>query len=426
MNSTPNLRTFLSSSDDAHLRKALNLVYIYAVITHIMFLFAFRKFEVKPMEYINYVSSFLYLLAFFLNKKKNVMIGAVVAVSEAIVHGAISTVFVGWNANFHMYIILVYLLIFFLFRMRFEIKALVAFGITGIYVFLYLFTVSSPPIYEVPESFILTSGIINIINTASVLSLFAFAYSYFIRKSIKLLEDSYKNQRLLNAQKNKFFSIFSHDLKNPISSLYGFLELLLKRYDTMNEEKRLSYLNQIYSSVGDTYTLVNDLLEWSKSQMDNIQVVPENIDPNKVLNDIKSLFEPHAATKNIQVVLDLNAKQEIFADNQMFHSIARNLVSNAIKFSEKDKKVHIETTDVDSAVMLSVSDEGVGISEKRQQELFKIDKKEIVTGTNNERGTGLGLIVVKEFIEKNNGQLQFKSQLNKGTTFTVLLPSAKS
>lgn len=424
MNPNLNYKSILSSRDDANLRQALNLVYIYSILTHFAFFFAFRYSGVKPMVLLNSFSPFIYLAAIYLNNKKFVVLGGIIAASEAVIHGAISVVFVGWSANFHLYIILVYLLIFFLFNLHISIRITMAIVITALYVVLYVITLDSPPIYEIPYSFVLISGIVNIINTAFVLSLFAIAYSYFIRKNMALLVESEKKQRELNAQKNKFFSIFSHDLKNPISSLHGFLELLLQRYDTMEEEKRISYLKQVYSAVGDTYTLLNDLLEWSRSQMDNIQVVPEQIDVSKVVNDIISLFDHHATSKNIEIEVSFKGNPGIYADNQMFHSIIRNLVSNAIKYSHPGNIVKVEAEKEHGNTIVRVIDNGIGISEDRQNELFNIDKKEIVTGTANERGTGLGLIVVKEFVEKNNGQLKFKSIVDKGTTFVLTFPNS--
>lgn len=424
MNPNLNYKSILSSRDDAYLRQALNIVYIYSILTHLVFFFAFRQYGIKPMVYLNSFSPFLYLIAIFLNKNKRVVLGAIIAALEAVFHGAISVVFVGWNANFHLYIILVYLLIFFLFSLNIRVRISMAFVITAIYVVLYASTLHATPLYVVPNSFVLTAGIVNIINTAFVLSLFAIAYSYFIRKNMALLVESEKKQRELNAQKNKFFSIFSHDLKNPISSLHSFLDLLLQRYDTMDEEKRLNYLNQVYSAVGDTYSLLNDLLEWSRSQMDNIKIEPEQINVSKVINDIRSLFDHHATSKNIDLKVSLKENISLYADNQMFHSIVRNLVSNAIKYSHPGSIVKIVAEKEQETTIIKVVDYGIGISEERQKELFSIEKNEIVTGTANERGTGLGLIVVKDFVEKNNGHLSFKSELNKGTSFVLTFPNS--
>ena len=237
MNLNLTYKSIISSQEDASLRQALNLVYIYSILTHLVFFFAFRYSGVKPMVILNSFSPLFYLTAIYLNNKKLVVAGGIIAASEAVIHGAISVIFVGWSTNFHLYIILVYLLIFFLFNLHISIRITMAIVITAVYVILYVKTLDSPPIYEIPYSFVLISGIVNIINTAFVLSLFAIAYSSFIRKNIALLLNSEMKQRALNAQKNKFFSIFSHDLKKPISSLYGFLELLLQRYVTMEVEK---------------------------------------------------------------------------------------------------------------------------------------------------------------------------------------------
>lgn len=422
---TPNLnyRSFLSDQDDNQLRQALSIVYIYAFITHIVFLFSFRHFGVKPMEYINYISPLLYLVALYYNYKNVVITGAIIAFNEAIIHGGLSAVFVGWEANFHFYVILVYLLIFFLYNVNIFVRGFLAIFTTASYVYLYLYSTTYDPLYSLPDKAIKIAGVVNIVNTAAVLSLFALAYSHFIRKNIQRLEEAEELQKVLNAQKNKFFSIFSHDLKNPISSIHGFLNLLIDRYDNMDKEKQIKHLKQINAAVDDTYKLVNNLLEWSKSQMNNLKITPEEIFVQKSFESIKQLLDHHAAAKEITIQLDSNTNHKVFADEQTFQSILRNLVSNAIKFTNKKGIVSITSKSIGDNTLIEVSDNGIGMTKERQKEIFSIEKEYSVIGTANERGTGIGLIVVKDFVEKNNGTLSFHSKVNEGTTFSILLPS---
>ena len=297
--------------------------------------------------------------------------------------------------------------------------------ITLAYTYLYIYSINHQPVYNFPSAFIGAAGIINLVNTVGVLSLFAISYSYFIRKNIKLLEEAEFQQRIRNVQKNKFFSIFSHDLKNPISSVYNLLDLLLKRYDVIDDEKRKNHLHQIHSAVGDTYNLVNDLLEWSRSQLNNAQIKPEKILVEKVISDIVSLFEHHASSKEILIKTFLEDKLTIYADTQCIYSIMRNLISNAIKFTSTGGKVIVEAKSLYGMTKISVMDNGIGISNKQLESLFSIDKQEVSVGTAHERGTGLGLVVVKEFVEKNNGSVEVESQINEGSTFTISLPSDK-
>lgn len=425
MSLTLNYRTFLSSNDDAQIRQALSFVYVYALVTHIVFLLAFRYYGIKQMELINYFSPFIYLSALYLNRIKLVLPGALIAFMEATVHGGVSVIFVGWEANFHLYVILVFLLLFFLYNVPILLRIILAMITTAAYVCLYLYAMSNPPLYEVPENTVKAAGIINIVNNAMVLSLFALAYAHFIRDSIRKLRESEENQRILNAQKNKFFSIFSHDLKNPISTIHGFLELLMQRFDKIDPEKQKKHLSQIQTAVGDTYTLVNNLLEWSRSQMNNLQITPQVILVEKVVHDIKSLHDTHANSKNIEIDIELEESPTVFVDDQTLHSIMRNLVSNAIKFSNSGDTITLSAKSDGTTTTIKVIDEGVGMSTERQKELFNIEKQESDAGTANERGTGIGLIVVKEFVEKNNGCLEFTSEINKGTTFTLTFPSTE-
>lgn len=402
---------------------ALYFVYILGIIVHLLFLFAFRKLGVKEMMWINYLSPFIYLTAIILNKKGRMVLAASIAVSEAVLHGVISLVYVGWESNFHLYVILVYMLIFFLYKLHIIIRISLALAITLAYTGCYFFSVLQEPVYQLPEKFTAFAGIFNIVANAVVLSVFALIYSHFIRKNVDILQSAEEQQRKLNAQKNRFFSIFSHDLKNPVTSLRGFVDLMLRRYDGMNDDKRKVYMVQVQHAVNDLHVLVMDLLEWSKSQLDNIKIYPEELNVFQKINDVKNLLKHHAVSKEIELKLNIETGLNVYADQHMFKSIMRNLISNAIKFTPHKGKVIIAAQRNEGETYISVKDTGIGISEENRESLFRMDKKNISRGTDNEIGTGLGLVVVKEFVEKNHGRVMYTSEVNKGTTFTVILPA---
>ena len=413
-------------SNDLLLKHSLSVIYLFAALIHTVFLILFTKLHITEMQIINYFSPVLYFIAFYLNRKNQLVAGASIAVFEAVIHGTLSLFYVGWQSYFHIYIILLYPLIFFLYNLRLFLRILFTIFVTVLYVSMLIYSGLNEPKYYVPQSFAIFSGIINIISTGGIISIFAFSYSHYIRKNINLLKNAEKQQRTLNAQKNRFFSIFSHDLKNPITTLSGFVDMMLYNFENLDVAQQKDFLMQIQNSVTDLKSLVNGLLEWSKSQLDKAPMHPELIDVGPTLLEIKSLFEHYAMQKNITLEIPVDNGITVYADEHMFRSIMRNLISNAMKFTYTGGKVIITAKNENQKTSIKISDTGMGISAQNLESLFRIDKKIIMSGTNDEKGTGLGLIVTKEFVEKNNGTITVESILEQGTSFTVTLPSTFS
>jgi signal transduction histidine kinase len=409
--------------DNSLLKYSFSAIYCFAGISHVVFLFVFWKLGVKEMQIANYFSPVFYIAAIVFNQKNYVAIGATLGIFEAVVHGILSLYYVGWQAYFHIYIVFVYLLIFFLYNFNLVIRILIAIFITLLLLGLIVYAGLSEPKYQLPKSFIIYSGILNIVSTAAVLSLFAITYSHFIRKNIDILKNAEEQQRSLNAQKNKFFSIFSHDLKNPIASLNGLSDLILFNYESLNEEKRKDFLTQIQSSASDLKMLVEGMLDWSRSQLDNAKMNPILIDVGPTMLEIQSLFEPQALQKEIKLDIRVTGNAKIYADEQMFRSAIRNLISNSIKFTHRGGKITVRAEQEQSKTTVTVIDTGIGIKPEAMDNLFSIDKLIIGKGTERETGTGLGLIVTKEFIEKNKGTISVESIPEQGTKITVTLPS---
>lgn len=422
----PTNKNFIIPINDPQLSYALGFVYILGIVVHTLFCFAFSKLGVKEMQTINYFSPLIYIAAYLLNRKGKMVLAASMAVSEAVIHGILSILYIGWESNFHLYILLVYMLVFFLYNLNILIRIGLAILITGAYVGCYIYSIYNEPVYQLSEVYISISGVINIASNAGVLSVFAITYSYFIRKNVQILKTAEEQQRKLNAQKNRFFSIFSHDLKNPVTSLNGFVDLMLHRYDDIQDEKRKTYLVQIQNTVVDLNKLVKSLLEWSKSQLDNVKIYPEEINAYQRIMDVKSLLDHYALSKEIQLYENIDNDITVYADQQMFNSIMRNIISNAIKFTPHGGKVYVTAEQKNGETNIYVRDTGVGIDPEIQSSLFRIDKKNINQGTDKESGTGLGLVVAKEFAEKNNGSVSFTSEMNVGTTFSIVLPSRKN
>jgi signal transduction histidine kinase len=230
----------------------------------------------------------------------------------------------------------------------------------------------------------------------------------------------------LNATKDKFFSIISHDLKGPLNSLTSFSHLLIDHTDSLTKEDIQMLAKDLDKSVKNLFALLENLLEWSRSQTGNIDFTPEVFDLAEILELNKNLFESLAKNKEINVAVGNNPVCLVRAHKQSINTVVRNLVSNAIKFSNKGGAVTLEQRIEGNNILVSVTDTGLGMSQQVIDKLFRLDKKYSTNGTANEKGTGLGLILCKDFIEKNGGQIQVISQPGKGSTFSFLLPQTLS
>jgi len=227
----------------------------------------------------------------------------------------------------------------------------------------------------------------------------------------------------INSDKDKLFSIIAHDLKNPFTAMLGLSEILKDEFKTMNDEDKIRMINGIYESSRNTYRLLENLLQWSRLQTGRMDFHPERIDLYKAVVDVVELFNTSAAAKGIVFRNDVLPGMMAYCDNFMINTVLRNLLSNAVKFSHKGGRVVIDTKQVFESVQLAISDDGIGMSEKEIHDVFEIDKVSIKKGTSNEEGTGLGLILCKEFIHKNKGEIWIESKPGKGSTFFIKLPA---
>jgi signal transduction histidine kinase/Tfp pilus assembly protein PilF len=233
------------------------------------------------------------------------------------------------------------------------------------------------------------------------------------------------NQELkeANETKDKFFSIVAHDLKSPFNSLLVLTGLLIDDYDTFTEEERKKFINQIKSSSENTYALLQNLLEWASTQMGKTILVKEKIDLSKISEETLALLMPIAKNKKIKLTSEIPVNTVALADKNMASTVFLNLVTNALKFTPLDGQVNIRSVMENNHVEVEVCDSGVGISPGNLDKLFRLDQKVQTVGTAKEKGTGLGLIVCKEFIEKNNGKIWVKSEEGKGSSFYFSLPT---
>ncbi len=231
--------------------------------------------------------------------------------------------------------------------------------------------------------------------------------------------------REINATKDKLFSIIAHDLKSPYNAQLGFLELLIEGEDSYTPEQRKKFISTVYQSTKQSFSLLDNLLMWSRTQAGKIPFNPSELLIAQLFEDAIDMQKYGAEAKNIIIDTDIrNENLEVTADYEMVSMILRNLISNAIKFTHEKGKIILGAKTVnDSKVLISVFDTGVGIHKDYISKLFYATKNHTTIGTNREKGTGIGLVICKDFVERNGGKIWVESAVGKGSTFYFTLDS---
>lgn len=236
---------------------------------------------------------------------------------------------------------------------------------------------------------------------------------------IKKQNEELKN---FNAAKDRFITILAHDIRGPFGSIVGLLDLMTRDFNNCNMEKIEKYLNMMNSVAKNTFSLLDDILMWVKANSNKMDFEPDIIAVNSIYNEIIQLFVPIANSKNIKIINSLNGNPKIYADKNMLKTILRNLVSNSIKFTDEQGQIEIYTEIKEDKVITTISDNGVGMETDIKNKLFNIQNKITTKGTANENGTGLGLLICKEFVEKHNGDIWVESEMGKGSEFKFSIP----
>jgi signal transduction histidine kinase len=242
-----------------------------------------------------------------------------------------------------------------------------------------------------------------------------------------------------NASKDKFFSILAHDLKNPFQGLLGFIDLLYEDLDELTNAQIKEYLSNVRNASYHTYALLENLLEWSRIQSGKMPFTPTVFSLREEINSVISVLDNNATRKEIKLINEVDTGLMVEADRNMIHSVLQNLITNSIKFSNSKGKVvlrsRVPQTNVQSKssedqgdrqwLEVSISDNGIGIPEEILPKLFKLNGQYSQAGTANEPGTGLGLVLCHEMVEKNGGRIWAESIAGQGTTFIFTIPLSK-
>ncbi|MBU0475081.1 MAG: PAS domain S-box protein [Bacteroidetes bacterium] len=242
-----------------------------------------------------------------------------------------------------------------------------------------------------------------------------------LRKSVIELMEAKKQLEIINRDKNRLFSIISHDLKSPFMTLLGISQMISEDMDSMSVKEVKEMTSTIYNSTQNLYKLIENLLNWSRLQMDSFQVTPTKLNIKDIYKSVRTLVKLSAEEKGI-LINDKLPKVFVLADEDCVKTVFRNLIGNAIKYTEPKGTITISCKKHTPYIEISVEDTGVGMNKKLVNKLFSISEVISKKGTLNETGTGLGLIICKELIEKNNGKLWVESELGKGSKFIFTLP----
>ncbi len=260
-------------------------------------------------------------------------------------------------------------------------------------------------------------------NNKKVVGIALISYDITERKeSEQALKESERKLRQLNADKDRFINILGHDLKSPFNNILGFLALLtedIRKYDIGEIE---DILNKINKSARITNKLLEDILLWARTQQGSIDFQPHELGLEDIFRNVIEVLKPGADSKGIIISCTNEDCIKVFADPDMLKTVILNLVSNAIKFTNRGGEININPEQTDSGLIISVSDNGVGIPTENLAILFDISEVLSTKGTAGETGTGLGLLLCKEFVEKHGGIIWVDSEVGKGSTFKFTLP----
>lgn len=248
--------------------------------------------------------------------------------------------------------------------------------------------------------------------------------TYDLEKEKENIANEKKELENINHTKDKFFTIIAHDLKNPFSTVISISDILLNKYDTYSSEKIIEYIEQINHFSRNAFNLLENLLQWARSQTGSLKINFKRANPSQIVDDIFKLYMVNAIQKNISLNKNIDANLFGYFDVDMVTTVFRNLLSNAIKFTNEGEKITVSATELEDLIKFEVKDTGSGIEPKTLDNLFRIDKKQQKHENEEKRGTGLGLILCKEFISKNGGEIWAESILGEGTSMFFTLPKA--
>lgn len=246
-----------------------------------------------------------------------------------------------------------------------------------------------------------------------------------IRENQALLQANSDELNELNNAKDKLFSIIAHDLKNPFFGIIGLSDILLEDFDDLSDSEKRNLISEIKGSAADTFKLLENLLEWSRLQTGKVAFNPEDFNINEVINKVAEIVKSQAGLKRITIETELALNLSVYADPNMITTVIRNLLTNAIKFTNPGGKIVLSSEIADNFAIVTVEDNGVGLTKEESDKLFRSGESIRSLGTMGEKGTGLGLMICQDFVTRNNGTIHVRPNMGDGATFWFTLPLSK-
>ena len=228
--------------------------------------------------------------------------------------------------------------------------------------------------------------------------------------------------KALNQTKDKFFSIIAHDLKSPFAGLLMLFDMLLDQKVAVSEADQLKMLTRLRESSKAVFTLIQNLLEWSLLNLDSIKINPEKVTINIVTDEMINLLKAVADNKEITLANEIDGEQNGFVDQNSIKTVIRNLISNSLKFTPRGGKITVTGKEANDKIEIVIRDTGVGMKKEQMEKVFTPGGNRSTKGTENEKGTGLGLVLCHELMVKNGGGISVESEIGKGTAFTIFFP----
>ncbi|MFA6403203.1 MAG: ATP-binding protein [Salinivirgaceae bacterium] len=247
---------------------------------------------------------------------------------------------------------------------------------------------------------------------------------FIIEKEMENISSQKKELEAINLTKDKFFTIIAHDLKNPFSTVISISDILLQRYDNYDKEKTIEYIEQINRYSKNAYNLLENLLQWARSQTGSMKINFKRASIDAIINEVIELYTVSAQQKEITFEKIVDKELHCYFDVDMITTVIRNLVANSMRHSPPKGKITIEVLETGDMLTINVSDEGKGIEPENRESLFRIDVRQNLEEDENFQGSGFGLIICKEFVSKNGGDIWVDSKISNGTTFCFTLPKA--
>ncbi len=275
---------------------------------------------------------------------------------------------------------------------------------------------ASTPTYEVVNSSEIERTYLIVVVVMALI-----AVSIIYKMSLTKKVDSEKLQKI-NKMKDTLIRLIAHDLKTPFTVIFGYTDILRQDFNSISDEEKLMYLESIRKASHISVQLLENLTMWSKSYSDKLQYNRANINVGDAVKESVYLHEQIAANKKIKLSSDIGDNIIAYADENMLKTVLRNLILNAIKFTNEEGRVKINAEKTGKEIRISVEDNGIGIDEETKSTLFNLDEFVSSEGTAGERGSGFGLVLCNEFVEKNGGKIWVESEVGKGSKFMFTVP----